>query len=67
MGAAIALEDVDPFLMERYNWRRPHQLNNGLAPAVSEENSIQCLGSGDPPQKTKGNDVHQQPASPPAI
>lgn len=37
LGAAIALEDVDRFLMEWYNWRRPHQLNNGLAPAVCEE------------------------------
>lgn len=32
-----AMQDVSYYLMERYNWIRPHQFNNGLAPAVAEE------------------------------
>ena len=37
MNAALAQQDIGRFLMERYNWRRPHQFNDGLAPAVAEE------------------------------
>lgn len=37
MSAAQAQRDISRFLMERYNWRRPHQFNEGLAPAVAEE------------------------------
>ena len=37
MSAALAQQDIGRFLMERYNWRRPHQFNGGLAPAVAEE------------------------------
>lgn len=37
MSAALAKQDISRFLMERYNWRRPHQFNEGLAPAVAEE------------------------------
>lgn len=37
MSAALAQQDIGRFLMERYNWRRPHQFNEGLAPAVAEE------------------------------
>lgn len=32
-----AMQDVSYYLMERYNWIRPHQFNDGLAPAVAEE------------------------------
>lgn len=32
-----AMQDVSYYLMERYNWIRPHQFNNGLPSAVEEE------------------------------
>lgn len=37
MSASLAQQDIGRFLMERYNRRRPHQFNKGLAPAVAEE------------------------------
>ena len=37
MSAALAEQDVDRFLLQRYNRQRPHQFNKGLAPAVAEE------------------------------
>ncbi|WP_338793193.1 IS3 family transposase [Pseudomonas sp. AE27] len=37
MSAVLAQQDISRFLMERYNWRRPHQFNEGLPPAVAEE------------------------------
>jgi len=40
MGYRTALEaqrDISHFLMHRYNWVRPHQINGGLAPARAEE------------------------------
>ncbi len=35
MSASLAQQDIGRFLMQRYNWQRPHQFNSGLAPAVS--------------------------------
>lgn len=32
-----AHRDISYYLMHRYNWIRPHQFNDGLAPAVAEE------------------------------
>jgi len=37
MSASLAQQDIGRFLMERYNWRRPHQFNEGQTPAVAEE------------------------------
>ncbi|PRD30520.1 UNVERIFIED_CONTAM: insO2 [Trichonephila clavipes] len=37
MTAQEAHRDISHYLMHRYNWIRPHQLNDGLAPAVAEE------------------------------
>jgi len=37
MSAVLAQQDISRFLMERYSWRRPHQFNEGLPPAVAEE------------------------------
>jgi len=37
MSASLAQQDTGRFLMQRYNWQRPHQFNGGLAPAVAEE------------------------------
>jgi putative transposase len=32
-----AQRDNSHYLMDQYNWQRPHQLNNGLPPAIAEE------------------------------
>lgn len=37
MSASLAQQDIGRFLMQRYNWQRPHQFNSGLEPAVAEE------------------------------
>ena len=37
MSAAQAQQDIGSFLMQRYNWERPHQFNGGLPPAIAEE------------------------------
>lgn len=40
VGYATAQEahrDISHYLMHRYNWLRPHQFNEGMAPAVAEE------------------------------
>ncbi len=37
MSASLAQQDIGRFLMQRYNWQRPHQFNSGLAAAVAEE------------------------------
>ena len=38
MTTALAEQDIGRYLMQRYNWTRPHQ-HNGFAPlAVAEEN-----------------------------
>jgi putative transposase len=37
MSAVLAKKDIGRLLMERYNWQRLHQFNEGLAPAGAEE------------------------------
>lgn len=37
MSAALAQQDIGRFPMERYNWRRLHQFNEGMAPAVADK------------------------------
>lgn len=37
MSAALAKQDIGRYLMQQYNWRRPHQFNQASAPAVAEE------------------------------
>ena len=32
-----AKRDISYYLMTYYNWERPHQYSDGLAPAVAEE------------------------------
>ena len=32
-----AKKDIGQYLMEYYNWQRPHQKNGGLAPALAEK------------------------------
>ena len=36
-SVAEARKDVGRYLMDYYNWQRPHTANDGLAPAVAEE------------------------------
>jgi putative transposase len=37
MTASVAQQDIGRFLMQRYNWRRPYQFNEGLPSAVAEK------------------------------
>ncbi|TCQ82996.1 putative transposase [Pseudomonas sp. JUb52] len=37
LSATQAQQDIGRFLMQRYNWQRPHQFNGGLPPAIAEE------------------------------
>lgn len=37
LSATQAQQDIGRFLMQHYNWQRPHQLNGGLPPAIAEE------------------------------
>lgn len=46
MTAPQAHGDVSHYLMQRYNWLRPHQFNDGLAPAVAEEKLNVVSGMG---------------------
>ncbi|GEM_PF-833858 len=32
-----AQRDISHYLMNQYNWQRPHQFNKGLPPAIAEE------------------------------
>lgn len=38
--------DISHYLMHWYNWIRPHQFNQGLAPAVAEEKFNVVSGMG---------------------
>lgn len=38
MTAQEANRDISHYLMHRYNWTGPHQLNDGLSPAQDEKN-----------------------------
>jgi putative transposase len=42
MTAPEAHRDISHYLMQRRNWLKPHQFNEGLAPAIAEENLTQC-------------------------
>ncbi|PXX21187.1 putative transposase [Burkholderia pyrrocinia] len=46
MSAQETHRDISHYLMHRYNWKRPHQFNDGLAPAVAEEklNAVSGVG-----------------------
>lgn len=46
MMAQEAQRDISHYLMHRYNWIRPHQFNEGLAPAVTEEELNVVSGMG---------------------
>jgi len=36
MSKTQAMKDISDYLMDYYNWRRPHQFNNGVPPAKAE-------------------------------
>lgn len=44
MTAQEAHRDISYYLMHRYNWIRPHQFNNELAPARPRKNLASCPG-----------------------
>lgn len=46
MSVQEARRDISHYLMHRYNWVRPHQFNEGLAPAVAEEKLSAVSGMG---------------------
>jgi len=46
MTAQEAQRDISHYLMHWYNWIRPHQFNQGLAPAVAEEKLNVVSGMG---------------------
>ena len=50
MNGQQAQRDISQYLMHHYNWIRPHQFNDGLAPAKTEETLTPCPGSVDPLQ-----------------
>ena len=39
MSKTEAVKDISYYLMDYYNWRRPHQFNNGVPPAKAENPS----------------------------
>ncbi|MGL5339138.1 MAG: IS3 family transposase, partial [Aeromonas veronii] len=39
-----AKRDISYYLMDYYNWRRPHQYNDGISPAKAEERPNQVSG-----------------------
>ena len=41
---AEAKRDVSKFLMNYYNWERPHQFNEGISPAKAEELAKKVFG-----------------------
>lgn len=41
---AEAKKDISYYLMDYYNWRRPHQFNDGVPPAIAEDPSKTMSG-----------------------
>ncbi|MFM5585277.1 integrase core domain-containing protein, partial [Aeromonas veronii] len=44
MSVREAKRDISYYLMDYYNWRRPHQYNDGIPPAQAEERPNQVSG-----------------------
>ncbi|MGU5765789.1 integrase core domain-containing protein, partial [Aeromonas allosaccharophila] len=44
MGLREAKRDISYYLMVYYNWRRPHQHNDGIPPAKAEVRPNQVSG-----------------------
>ncbi len=44
MSVREAKRDISYYLMDYYNWRRPHQYNDGIPPAKAEERPNQVSG-----------------------
>jgi putative transposase len=44
MNLREAKRDISYYLMDYYNWRRPHQYNDGIAPAKAEDRPNQVSG-----------------------
>lgn len=37
MSVSEAVRDIGYYLMDYYNWQRPHQFNDGMQPAKAEK------------------------------
>jgi putative transposase len=46
LTAREAQRDISHYLLQRYNWIRPHQFNDVLPPAVAEEKLNPLSGMG---------------------
>ncbi|MGL4891619.1 MAG: IS3 family transposase, partial [Aeromonas veronii] len=44
MSIREAKRDISYYLMDYYNWRRPHCHNDGIPPAKAEERPNQVFG-----------------------
>lgn len=44
-SATHAEKDISAYLMDYYNWERPHNHNGGLSPAVMEEGAKKVSGN----------------------
>ncbi|MFB2842895.1 hypothetical protein ACE1BJ_15915, partial [Aeromonas jandaei] len=44
MSLRAAKRDISYYLMDYYNWRRPHQHNDGIPPARAEDRPNQVSG-----------------------
>jgi len=44
MSAAMAKQDIGRYLMQQYIWRRLHQFNRRVTPAVAEEKLNSVFG-----------------------
>ena len=63
-----AQRDISQHLMHHYNWIRPHQFNDGLAPAKTEENLKTFSGISSPLQNLRGaSNGHSLVYSPPDL
>jgi hypothetical protein len=48
MNASLTQQDIGQFLMQRYNWKRPHHFNGALPrPLSPRKNLTQCPGLAD--------------------
>ncbi|MFB2958446.1 IS3 family transposase, partial [Aeromonas jandaei] len=44
MSLRAAKRDISYYLMDYYNWQRPHQHNDGMPPAKAEDRPNQVSG-----------------------
>ena len=60
MSFQDAKRDISYYLMDYYNWRRPHQHNGGIPPAEAENRSNRVSGFCWPLHPTRNWDIAKQ-------